>query len=881
VRHQRIKELFEAARCRAESERDAFLAAECGGDEALRCEVRTLLDLHDASPDFLREPALGSGFRLPDPHGLAAETQGEIPTRIGPYEIIGILGEGGMGTVYTAQQEYPRRTVALKVIRPGVASPAMLRRFEHEAQMLARLQHPGIAQIFEAGTIGGDREARPFFAMELVRGRPLTAYCDEHALGTRDRLALVALVCDAVHCAHQQGVVHRDLKPENILVDESAQPKILDFGVARATDSDVQVTTLRTDVGQLLGTVPYMSPEQVVGDSRGLDTRSDVYALGVVCYELLAGRLPLDVRDKTIPEAARIIQEADPTRLSSIDRALRGDVETIVGKALEKDKDRRYASASDLAADIRRYLADKPIVARPASSFYQLRKFTKRNKALVGAAVAVCAALVAGTTLATIGMFRAEHEARRARAVSDFFKETLGGVTPETSRGMVADGPLAEMTVVQLLRDAEDKIGASFAGEPELEAEVRLSIGHAYFRLGLFERAEEQQRTAMDLRRETLGEDDPQTLTAASELAFVLSNQGKTAEAEPLLQAAHDGLREALGEADPATLAAATWLAAAFIGNSRYAEAETLLRRTVEVQRDALGADDRETLQSLNQLARVCMWQGRLDEAEVLARGTLEASRRAHGPDDITGLYASYMLTWALLQQRRHVEAEIIARQTVDGYRRVFGETHPYVPHVTSALAAILGAKGEVDEAERLFASVLRSQREELDPDHWYTFVTAELYGRFLNDLGRFDESEPLLREAVGTAGRSLGPHHPRTFAVQTTHARALRGLGRAEEAESVARYVVETMERELPENIRLPASRCEHGRCLTALGRYGEAEEELLSVYERERRLFGPASVGTQGCLDALVALYAAWDRPQEAQAWREKLAEWGRSGG
>ncbi len=344
-----------------------------------------------------------------------------FPARVGRYEILGVLGEGGMGTVYKAQQDQPRRTVALKVVRVGYMSPQMLRRFEHESQVLGRLQHSGIAQVYEAVTVADERgNPVPFFAMEFIRGDPLTAYANRKQLGTRERLDLIARICDAVYHAHQKGVIHRDLKPGNILVDESGQPKVLDFGVARATDSDIQQTTLQTDIGQLIGTPQYMSPEQASGDPDALDTRSDVYALGVISYELLTGRRPYDLSGKMIHETSRILSEEEPTRLSSLDPTLRGDVETIVAKALEKDKARRYQSAEALAGDIRRYLKDEPIAARPASTWYQLAKFSKRNRALVGGVVVSFFILVSGIVGTAWQARVAERRADELQQVSDF-----------------------------------------------------------------------------------------------------------------------------------------------------------------------------------------------------------------------------------------------------------------------------------------------------------------------------------------------------------------------------------------------------------------------------------------------------------------------------
>ena len=337
------------------------------------------------APDAPTDP--GATSFIAEPRSSLAEDAAPLPPMIGRYRILRLLGEGGMGAVYEAEQESPQRTVALKVIRAGYANSEMLRRFENETQALGRLQHPGIAQIYDAGTAETPFGRQPYFAMELVRGETLLRYCDAHKLNVPQRLELMAKICDAVQHAHQRGLIHRDLKPANIVVDESGQPRILDFGVARLTDSDAQATR-QTDVGQLIGTLAYMSPEQVLGDPQEIDTRSDVYALGVVLFELLAGKGPYAV-GRQIHEAMRAIREDEPTMLRVVNRTYRGDIETIVGKALEKDKTRRYGSAAELAADIRRHLHDEPIVARPPTTTYQIQKFARRNKVLVTGVAAV------------------------------------------------------------------------------------------------------------------------------------------------------------------------------------------------------------------------------------------------------------------------------------------------------------------------------------------------------------------------------------------------------------------------------------------------------------------------------------------------------------
>ena len=430
--YEHVRELFLAVQELEADQRDAYLRAHCS-EEAVRREVDALLADAPAAEAFLEMPVLGVEFVMPRPKSVlagdgrpiemdsraaspgAASVQFRHPERIGPYRILDVLGQGGMGVVYRAEQQHPQRLVALKVIRPGAESREALRRFVHEGQVLAWLQHPGIAQVYEAGTADTEYGPRPFFAMELVEGQPITRFAASHGLGVRERLELLTRVCDAVQHAHQKGVIHRDLKPGNILVDERGQPKILDFGVARVTDADIRVTTLQTTTGQLVGTLAYMSPEQVAGDPRALDTRSDVYSLGVICYELLTGRVPLDLSPRMVAQAARAIMEEDPPSLGTLNRALRGDLTTIVAKALEKDKQRRYQSASDLAVDIRRYLADEPVLAQPATTLYRLRKFARRNKPLVFGVVAAFVMLLLGIIGTTSQAVLATRERNRAR----------------------------------------------------------------------------------------------------------------------------------------------------------------------------------------------------------------------------------------------------------------------------------------------------------------------------------------------------------------------------------------------------------------------------------------------------------------------------------
>ena len=404
---RRAIEVFEAAWERAPSERGAYLDKACGGDAALRAEVESLLKADERAAGFLEPPEQATSRSSPPCDPL-------VGTTIGHYHVQRLIAAGGMGTVYEAVQKEPRRTVALKVIRPGMTSRSALQRFKHESEILGRLRHPGIAQIYEAGTHGGDHGA-PFFAMEFIPGaRPITRFAEDGRLSTRERLRLFTKVCDAVQAGHQRGIIHRDLKPANILVDEQGRPKLIDFGVARATDADLTIATLQTDVGELVGTLRYMSPEQCEGDAIELDTRSDVYALGVVLFELLTGDLPYNFNSTSPFDVPRVIREQEPRRMSSVNRVLRGDIDAIVLKALEKDRDHRYQSVPELMRDIQHYLDNEPIDAKRGRRWYVLRKTLRRHR--VAFSVAAAFVVVVTASIAGLVLLYSDSEVQRITA---------------------------------------------------------------------------------------------------------------------------------------------------------------------------------------------------------------------------------------------------------------------------------------------------------------------------------------------------------------------------------------------------------------------------------------------------------------------------------
>ena len=611
-------------------------------------EGTTAADAPTFSPDALTVSDTAVTFAP----GMAV-TAAALPATIGRYRIVRLIGEGGMGAVYEAEQDQPRRTVALKVIKPGLASPELLRRFAQEAQALGRLQHPGIAQIYDAGTADTGFGSQPYFAMEFIRGAALRDYADSRHLGLRERLELMVKICEAVHHAHQRGLIHRDLKPGNIIVDEAGQPKILDFGVARVTDSDTQVT-LQTDVGQLVGTLNYMSPEQVLADPLDIDTRSDVYALGVILYELLSGRLPYQI-SKRLHEAMQTIREEDPSRLSTIDRRYRGDIETIAAKALEKDKTRRYSSAAELAADITHYLKDEPIIAQPPTTSYQLQKFARRHKALVGGVAAVFVVLVAGVVVSSWQAIRASRA--ETAAVQDRDRAAAAERVAVQQRDRAAD---AERAATSARDEAVTAKGVAVAAEGQAKQDRDRAVAEK-------QRADTESATAKavteflqkNLFEQVTGGTErgaAQDLSVSGALDRTAARIDGTFAGQPLVEA---GVREAVG--------------VAYMGLSLWDQATMQFDRAVAIRRRAQGDEDADTLRALRRLVAIDANQRRWDPAEARMAQVLEVQRRRFGPDhadtlqytlDMAGIY----LAWGKLEK-----AEPLAARAVEGRRRTLG----------------------------------------------------------------------------------------------------------------------------------------------------------------------------------------------------------------
>ncbi|MCZ6689822.1 MAG: tetratricopeptide repeat protein [Planctomycetota bacterium] len=837
------------------------------------------------------------------------------PEEIGPYKILEPLGVGGMGAVYLAEQTRPvRRRVALKLIKLGMDTREVVARFESERQALALMDHPNIARVFDAGATD---VGRPYFVMEHVRGEPLTDYCDKQRLTTEQRLVLFQQVCDGVQHAHQKGIIHRDLKPSNILVSvPNGKPmaKIIDFGIAKATNQRLTEQTIFTEMGRIIGTPEYMSPEQAEATSLDVDTRTDIYSLGVVLYRLLVGALPFDtrkLREGGYDEIRRKIREDEPkkpsTRLSTLEegsdriardrqtdpttlgKLLRGDLDWITMKAMEKDRTRRYATASELSADIQRHMDDDPVIAGPPGATYRMKKLLKKYRGPVLATLGMATILIAGLAV-SITMYvraerakeseirqrklaeeatdqaqlerdaarraqvseteqreraeaaqeeaqtergKAESEADKATAISDFLREMLASVDPG------AQG--RDVRVADVLDEAAKKIETAFPEQPLVEAVLRDTIGVTYRSLGLYDAAEPHFRSALDIVRRVLGEDDPETLNALNNLAVLEEDRGRLQDGEKLYRQVLEARRRLQGEDHRDTLTAMNNLALTLVTLGNLDEAEKLLRQVLMTALRVLGEDDHLTLMTTNNLAGCLKDRGSLAEAEPFYRNVVERGRRVHGEDHPLTLAWMNNLAALLAGGAGVEEGERMFRRVLEARRRILRDDHPHTLESMNNLGQVLAQQGKLEDAEKLHRHVLEKRRPVFGNEHPLTLTSMNNLATVLREVGKLEETELLFRETLATSRRLNGDAHPDTLISLNNLAALLEDLGKLGDAEMMFREALETSRRLVGDDHPFTLITMNNlALLLEDLGKSEDGEKLHRRVLEARRRTLG-----------------------------------------
>lgn len=792
---EKIKEVFAAALECHPGQRAAFLDEVCAQDAALRAEVESLLSAHANPVDLSNSP-------WPDPF---VETSLEGQT-IGPYRLIKKLGEGGMGQVWLSEQTSPvRRQVALKLIRGSIIHSALLQRFQAERQSLAIMEHPAIAKVFDAGTTP---QGQPYFVMEYVEGLPITNYCDQKKLSVRERLRLFIQVCDGIQHAHQKAIIHRDIKPANILVvevDGKPTPRIIDFGLAKAMVPAAAGETLFTQVGAILGTPGYTSPEQADPAIQDIDTRTDVYSLGVVLYELLTGTLPFDpetfkkqsfdkilhrLRDEDPPiPSARASKESKAssshaerrgTSPQQLTTQLRGDLDWITMKALERDRDRRYGTPSELAADIERHLENRPVIACPASAGYRLKKYLRRNRVAVGVGAGTLALLIAFTVVQAIQLRRTTRERDRANRVTDFMKNMFTVSDPSEARGN-------SITAREILDKSSKEIESGLSQDPLLQAQMMDIMGEVYLNLGLYPKAQSLFEQAVRIHREHLGLRSRETLDSMNKLVWVFLEQGQFEKAEKLERETLALRRELFGPEDRDTLDSQMNLANALFGEGRYAESAQVDQEALAIRRRVL-PEDHSTLSEMSNLGVTLAAMGRYREADDVYTQALAIMNRTLGPEHPETIKAISNLADNYDKEGRLAESEEITRRTLDIRRRILGPDHPDTLQNAGDVGTLLYEQGRYAEAEKMHRETLANQKRITGPEHPNTLLTMDNLANDLAALHRYPEAEQLSRETWALRQRILGLEHPDTLLSAVHLAVVYRLEGHYAQAERLTR---------------------------------------------------------------------------------------------
>ncbi|MCA9285541.1 MAG: serine/threonine protein kinase [Phycisphaerales bacterium] len=911
----REKELFLEALALPPSERSAFVEQVCGDDEALRDRLLRLLAAEDQAGAFLAAPTVApSTSSAPAPGSTARRSNVvagtdavHVGSDIGPYHLESILGEGGFGRVFLARQREPvTRIVALKILKAGLDSHAIVARFEAERQALAVMDHPSVARVFDGGETAS---GHPYFVMEYVQGESITAFCTRTGLSHRERLALFEQVCLAVQHAHQKGIIHRDLKPSNVLVtmiDGRPVPKVIDFGIAKAIGPQNPLATMVTLDGHIIGTPAYMSPEQVRG-STVMDTRSDVYTLGILLYELLTGFLPFDparLTERGLASISDVICDETPEkpssrlldcatsetlpgserfRLRSLAGRVRGDLDWIVMRALEKEPARRYQTAAALAADIHKHLADQPVDAGPPSSVYRLRKFARRHRGALVAATVVALAIVGALVSTLIAAARVEAQRRltakeleKAVAFAGLTTGMLSGLDPAVARGLDTE------LLRKMLADAEQGLDQSPPAYPEVEAEMRELLGIAREKIADLPLAEEQLVRATRLARSALGDDAELTLRIRETLGKVYVGMQRLDDASREFNTVLEARERLLPADDPRLADSRFEIAEIDRASGRSEQARTELVRVVEDRRRILGDRHRDTMSARNSLASVLDDLGSSAEAVAMFQAVIAYQLEALGPEHPHTLATQNNLADALLHLGRNEEAAAILEQTLATKRKILPPNHPSLITALNNLAMADRRLGRLDDAERLIGEAMAVSKAIFGPTDPRTLILTSNVAGIMVRQGHAAEAMTLLRPALADAETTLGPDHPLTVAMMGHVVRAHLALGSPADAAAAGAELVARTDRALP-----PAdpdrarSRTLWGRALLANNEPARARavlEEAFALYDAADTMQEPDRRET---IELLVTSCEALGDAEGAATWPQQLGSSDDEGG
>ncbi|MFT3878911.1 MAG: serine/threonine-protein kinase [Gemmatales bacterium] len=915
------KELFILALDVPVSDLALFLQQQ-SADIAQRQRLEKLLKAHQEAGQFLHEktgePPLTNPIHI-SPQSIDSDQAGQI---IGMrYKLIEPIGEGGMGAVWKAEQLEPvRRLVAVKLIKPGMDSKQVLTRFDAERQALALMDHPNIARILDGGAMA---DGRPYFVMELVQGIPVTRYCDDKQFSITHRLQLFTQICQAVQHAHQKGILHRDLKPSNLLVTEQdgkPVPKVIDFGLAKAIQPTLTLSeqTLHTQLGTVVGTPLYMAPEQVEQNALDVDTRADIYALGVVLYELLTGTTPLErerFRTAAWDEVKRLIQEEDPpkpsTRLSSADslpsiaiqrnmepiklgRFLRGDLDWIVMKTLEKDRNRRYASANALAEDVNRFLNNEPVSAGPPSAGYKVRKFIRRHRGGVLVASAMLMLLVAGIVGTSWGMFSARQERDRAvqaekaereqrqqvehassviRAVDNFLLRDLLGQASMSNQSKEDGERSADLKVRTLVDRAAAKIEGKFNDVPITEIAIRTTLGNVYESLGLYPEAEKHFLRAVELSERHLEPDNEKRLLVHTNMAHLREMQGRYDESARLraLQVEYEIKKN--GRDHPDTLYAQLLQAKLMNTQRQTAEAEKLVRQVLNHQNQL---DPQFLAMAQHELARALQQQGSIQEAEPYFRRSLEIRMKEFGNDHHVVLANQQNLAYNLTELGKLAEAETLYQTILSTQDAKLGGEHPQTLITRGNYALLLKKMGRHDEAVNLYTQVLQQKIKTYGKDHPTTLATRYNLAGLLHELNKLPESETLLRENLSMCVNKLGGSHVNTLMTKMELAQVYLALNKYAEAEQLFRDCLAAEEKHRMMNANPLVLETNLGLVLYKQQKYEEAERLLLNAYKKITPESNKAALAQKPRIAGwLASIYEKTDKKEAAAKWKAQAQQ------